>query len=94
MNEQKKVQKINTNRQVKVAEKIIYKKNILLFQSVHIVDNRTIRVSLTQTSKNDYKPKNPKNYEETIELIHEVGFLILFRVIKLIVFHFLIENNY
>ena len=60
---------------------------------MHIVDNRTIRVSLTQTSKNDYKPKNPKNYEETIELIHEVGFLILFRVIKLIVFHFLIENN-
>lgn len=46
----------------------------ILAQSVHIVDNRTIRVSLTQTSKNpDYKPKNPRNYEETIELIHEVG---------------------
>ena len=42
---------------------------------MHIVDNRTIRVSLTQTSKNDYKPKNPRNYEETIELIHEVGLL-------------------
>merc|ERR1740128_569012 len=48
----------------------------IIAQAVHIVDNRTIRVSLTHTSgKNleNFKPKNPKNYEEKIELIHEVG---------------------
>lgn len=46
----------------------------ILSQSVHIVDNRTIRVSLTHSTKNlDFKPKNPRNYEEKIELIHEVG---------------------
>lgn len=46
----------------------------ILSKSVHIVDNRTIRVSLTHSTKNlDFKPKNPRNYEEKIELIHEVG---------------------
>jgi len=48
----------------------------ILSQSVHIVDNRTIRVSLTRVAPgktNDYKPKNPRIYEEKIELIHEVG---------------------
>jgi len=46
----------------------------ILTQAVHVVDNRTIRVSLTQTNSNpDYKPRQPRNYEEVIDLIHEVG---------------------
>ncbi|XP_023329967.1 polyadenylate-binding protein RBP45 [Eurytemora carolleeae] len=48
----------------------------VLSKSVHVVDNRTIRVSLTHSTKNlDFKPKNPKNYEEKIDLIHEVGMI-------------------
>lgn len=46
----------------------------ILAQSVHVVDTRTIRVSLTHSAKNyDWKPPNPKKHEEKIELIHEVA---------------------
>jgi hypothetical protein len=32
------------------------------------------QVSLTHSTRNlDWKPKNPRNYEEKIELIHEVS---------------------
>jgi len=46
----------------------------ILAQSVHVVDTRTIRVSLTHSTKTyEWKPPNPRRHEEKIELIHEVG---------------------
>lgn len=48
----------------------------ILRQSVHIVDNRTIRVSLTHGARNtshEWKPANPAKHEEKIALIHEVA---------------------
>jgi len=49
----------------------------ILRQSVHVVDNRTIRVSLTHGAKShssyNWKPANPSKHEEKIALIHEVA---------------------
>jgi len=46
----------------------------ILAQAVHVVDTRTIRVSLTHSARtHDWKPPNPRKHEEKIELIHEVG---------------------
>jgi len=46
----------------------------ILAESVHVVDTRTIRVSLTHSTKTyDWKPPNPRKHEEKIELIHEVA---------------------
>jgi len=46
----------------------------VLAQSVHVVDTRTIRVSLTHSTKTyDWKPPNPRRHEEKIELVHEVA---------------------
>ena len=45
----------------------------ILAESVHVVETRTIRVSLTHSTKTyDWKPPNPRKHEEKIELIHEV----------------------
>jgi len=46
----------------------------ILARAVHVVDTRTIRVSLTHSAKSyEWKPPNPRKHEEKIELIHEVA---------------------
>jgi len=46
----------------------------ILAEAVHVVDTRTIRVSLTHSARNhEWKPPNPRKHEEKIELIHEVA---------------------
>jgi len=49
----------------------------ILSRSVHVVDTRTIRVSLTHSARQghtpEWRPPNPRRHEEKVELVSEVA---------------------